>query len=68
MSTDTIAIAGRKYITVTTLSGMLNLHPRTVLLWETEHGLPVVRVGNMRLYDVEEIGGWLDRHKEKRPV
>jgi excisionase family DNA binding protein len=39
------------------------LHKRTILMWATEHGMPVIAVGNMRLFDLADISDWLDNHK-----
>jgi excisionase family DNA binding protein len=58
-----IEIAGRRLVSAATLAGLLDLHKRTILMWATEHGMPVIAVGNMRLFDLADISDWLDNHK-----
>jgi excisionase family DNA binding protein len=62
-SDKTIEIAGRQFVTAATLADTLHLHKRTVLLWATDHGMPVIKVGNMRLFDLTDISDWLDSRK-----
>ncbi len=61
----TIEIAGRRFVTAGTLAETLHLHKRTILVWAAEHEMPVISVGNMRLFDLADISDWLDRHKSK---
>ena len=58
-----IEIAGRRFLSAATLAELLGLHKRTILMWATEHGMPVIAVGNMRLFDLADISEWLDNHK-----
>ena len=58
-----IEISGRRFVTAATLAGLLNLHKRTILLWATERGMPVISVGNMRIFDLADIADWFDKHK-----
>jgi excisionase family DNA binding protein len=62
---NTIEIAARRFVTAKTLADMLRLHKRTILIWAAEHEMPVISVGNMRLFDLVDILEWLDRHKSK---
>jgi excisionase family DNA binding protein len=43
----------------------MGLHIRTVQLWAKEHDMPVIRVGNQMLLDLDEVPEWLDQHKIK---
>jgi excisionase family DNA binding protein len=61
----TIEIAGRRFVTAGALAETLHLHKRTILIWAAEHEMPVISIGNMRLFDLADISDWLDRHKSK---
>jgi excisionase family DNA binding protein len=65
ISDKTIEIAGRRFVTARALADTLHLHKRTILVWAAEHEMPVISVGNMRLFDLADISDWLDRHKSK---
>jgi excisionase family DNA binding protein len=58
-----IEISGRRFVSAATLAELLDLHKRTILTWATEYGMPVIAVGNMRLFDLADISDWLDSHK-----
>jgi excisionase family DNA binding protein len=60
-----IEISGRGFVSATMLAELLNLHKRTILLWATRRGMPFISVGNMRLFDLADILGWLDQHKRR---
>jgi excisionase family DNA binding protein len=62
---NTIDIAGRQFVTARALADTLHLHKRTILIWAAEHEIPVISVGNMRLFDLNDISDWLDSHKSK---
>ena len=53
-----IEIAGRRFATAATLADVLHIHKRTILTWAEDHGMPVIKVGNMRL-----VAEWLHSHK-----
>ena len=59
-----IEISGRRFVSAATLAELFDLHKRTILMWATEHGMPVISVGNMRLFDLADISHWLDNHKQ----
>ena len=59
-----IEIADRRLVNAATMAEMLKLHKRTVLSWAVEHEMPVISVGNMRLFDLADVSQWLDRHKK----
>jgi excisionase family DNA binding protein len=63
MKDKIIEISGRQFVSAATLAGLLDLHKRTILMWTTEYGIPVIAVGNMRLFDLADISDWLDNHK-----
>lgn len=58
-----IEISGRRFVSAATLAELLDLHKRTILIWATEREMPVISVGNMRLFDLADISDWLDDHK-----
>jgi excisionase family DNA binding protein len=58
-----IEISGRQFVNAATLAALLDLHKRTILIWATEHGMPVISVGNMRLFDLADISDWFNKHK-----
>lgn len=62
---NTIEIAGRQFVTARALADTLHLHKRTILIWAAEHQMPVISVGNMRLFDLTDISDWLDSRKSK---
>ena len=62
---DIIEIAGKRLIRLRTFAEDMGLHIRTVQLWAKEHDLPVIRVGNQMLLDLEDMPQWLDHHKSK---
>jgi excisionase family DNA binding protein len=63
---DIIEINGKRFVTVSALSQMLRLHKRTVQLWATEHTMPLIRVGNLMIFDLDDITEWLNEHKYKK--
>lgn len=63
---DIIEINGKRFVTVTALSQMLRLHKRTVQLWATAHAMPLIRVGNLMIFDLDDITEWLNEHKYKK--
>jgi excisionase family DNA binding protein len=65
---DIIEIAGKRLIRLRTFAENMGLHIRTVQLWAKDDHLPVIRVGNQMLLDLDDIPGWLDRHKCKHTV
>jgi excisionase family DNA binding protein len=58
-----IEISGREFVTAASLAMLLNLNKRTVLTWAHKHEMPFIAIGNMRLFDVADLGSWLDGHK-----
>jgi excisionase family DNA binding protein len=62
---DIIEIAGKRLIRLSTFAEDMGLHIRTVQLWAKDHDMPVIRVGNQMLLDLDDIPDWLDQHKSK---
>jgi excisionase family DNA binding protein len=66
MTTDEIIdIAGKRLIRLSTFAEEMGLNIRTIQLWAKEHDMPVIRVGNQMLLDLDELPEWLDQHKLK---
>jgi excisionase family DNA binding protein len=63
--TDIIEIAGKRFIRLSTFAEEMGLHIRTVQLWAKDHNMPVIRVGNQMLLDLDDIPAWFDGHKSK---
>ena len=63
---DIIEINGKRFVTVSVLSQILRLHKRTIQLWATEHNLPLIRIGNLMIFDLDDLASWLVRQKHKR--
>jgi excisionase family DNA binding protein len=62
---DIIKIGGKRLIRLSTFAVEMGLHIRTVQLWAREHDMPVIRVGNQMLLDLDDLPEWLDQHKIK---
>jgi excisionase family DNA binding protein len=62
---DIIEIGGKRLIRLSTFAEEMGLHIRTVQLWAKEHDMPVIRVGNQMLLDLDDLPEWLDQHKIK---
>ena len=65
VETDIIEIAGKRLIRLSTFAEDMGLHIRTVQLWASDHNMPVIRVGNQMLIDLDDIPAWFDGHKSK---
>jgi excisionase family DNA binding protein len=65
VETNIIEIAGKRFITLNTFAKNMGLNVRTVQLWTKQHDMPVIRVGNQMLLDLDDIPAWLCRHKYK---
>ena len=65
---NAIEIAGRRFVTAVILANALHIHKRTILTWAEDHGLPVIKVGNMRLFDLADVSEWLHSHKRQVEV
>ena len=62
---DIIEIAGRRFVTVGGLSGLFRLHKRTIQLWATKRNIPLIRIGNLMIFDIDDVKSWLLQHKQK---
>ena len=62
---DIIDIAGKRLIRLSTFAEEMGLHIRTAQLWAKEHDMPVIRVGNQMLLDLDDLPEWLEQHKIK---
>jgi excisionase family DNA binding protein len=60
-----ITIADKRFLRLAEFAKNMGLHVRTVQLWVRRHDLPVIRVGNQMLLDLDDIPEWLSRHKSK---
>jgi excisionase family DNA binding protein len=62
---DILKIAGRQFVTVSGLSALFKVHKRTIQVWAADRGIPLIRVGNLMIFDVDDVKGWLLQHKQK---
>ena len=60
---NVIEIAGKRLITLNTFAKNFGLHVRTIQLWARQHEMPLIRIGNQMLLDLDDIPEWLSRHK-----
>jgi len=65
MDNKIIEISGRQFVTAATIAALLDLHKRTILNWASDHGMPFISVGNMRLFDLADVSNWFDKHKRR---
>jgi excisionase family DNA binding protein len=63
LNDDVIEIAGKRLITLNTFAKNFGVHIRTVQLWAKQRDMPVIRIGNQMLLDLDDIPDWLSRHK-----
>lgn len=63
MPSKFIEIANKKFMTAAVLAELLDVHKRTVLTWASDHDLPVISVGHMRLFYLDEVSDWLEQRK-----
>ena len=60
---DTLDIAGRRFVTVSGLSALFNVHKRTIQVWAVDRGIPLIRIGNLMIFDIDDVKRWLLQHK-----
>jgi excisionase family DNA binding protein len=60
---DMIEIAGRRFVTVSGLSALFNVHKRTIQVWAADRGIPLIRIGNLMIFDIDDVKRWLLQHK-----
>ena len=60
-----IEIAGRRFVTASGLSALFKVHKRTVQMWAADRGIPLIRIGNLMIFDIDDVKRWLLGHKQK---
>ena len=60
-----ISIADKRLLRLDAFAKSMGLHVRTIQLWAKRHDMPVIRIGNQMLLDLDDIPDWLSRHKLK---
>ena len=63
-----IEINGKRFVTVGALAEILKLHKRTIQLWARERNLPLIRVGNFMIFELDDLTNWLRHQKHKGPA
>jgi len=58
-----VEINGKRFVTVGALAELLNLRKCTIQLWARERNVPLVRVGNMMIFELKDLTKWLLRQK-----
>jgi excisionase family DNA binding protein len=58
---DVVEIAGHEYISAEALSKKFGVHRTTIQRWAKEQGLPFVKVGHTRIFEMTKLIDWLDR-------
>ena len=62
---DVLKIAGRQFVTVSGLSALFKVHKRTIQVWAADRGIPLIRIGNLMIFDIDDVKRWLLGHKQK---
>jgi excisionase family DNA binding protein len=62
---DIIEIGDKRLIRLSTFAEEMGLHIRTVQIWAKRQRMPIVRVGNQMLLDLDDLPEWLDQHKKQ---
>jgi excisionase family DNA binding protein len=62
----TDVLVGDGLMTRGALANALGVGEATLRRWEEAEGLPVLRVGRTRLYDLAEVRAWLKRRRRQR--
>lgn len=60
---DVIEIADKRLIRLSDFAEAMGLHVRTVQLWAKHQRMPVIRVGNQMLLDLDDLSDWFEQHK-----
>jgi excisionase family DNA binding protein len=58
---DEVEIAGHDYISAEALSRKFGVHKTTIQRWAKEQGLPFVKVGHTRIFEIAKLAEWLER-------
>jgi excisionase family DNA binding protein len=58
---DVVEIAGHEYISAEALSKKFGVHRTTIQRWAKEQGLPIVRIGHTRIFELAKLAEWLER-------
>ena len=65
MKYDTLEIAGRRFVTVNGLSALFKVHKRTIQVWAADRGIPLIRIGNLMIFEIDDVKRWVHQHKQK---
>jgi excisionase family DNA binding protein len=57
---DVVEIAGHEYISAEALSRKFGVHRTTIQRWAKEQGLPFVKVGHTRIFEIAKLAEWLE--------
>jgi excisionase family DNA binding protein len=63
-----VEINGKRFVTVGALAKLLKLHKRTIQLWARKRNLPLIRVGNLMIFELDDLTNWLLHQKQKGPA
>ena len=58
---DVVEIAGHEYISAEALSKKFGVHRTTIQRWAKEQGLPFVKIGHTRIFQIAKLADWLER-------
>jgi excisionase family DNA binding protein len=59
---DVVEIAGREYISAAALGKKFGVHRTTIQRWAKEQGLPIVKIGQTRIFEMNKLVDWLERN------
>ncbi len=58
---DVVEIAGHEYISAAALGKKFGVHRTTIQRWAREQGLPFVKLGHTRIFEMKSLIDWLER-------
>jgi len=58
---DMVEIGGHEYISAEALSKKFGVHRTTIQRWAKEQGLPFVKIGHTRIFEIAKLADWLER-------
>ncbi len=57
---DVIEVAGHEYISAEALGKKFGVHRTTIQRWAKQQGLPFVKLGHTRIFEVTKLAEWLE--------
>jgi len=61
---DVLEIGGHEYISAEALGRKFGVHRTTIQRWAKQHGLPFIKLGQTRMFELTKLVDWLDARSE----